>query len=104
MRRGFEVKALYTVPELAAMIRMHQRTLRRWLVRRDVALLRVGASVGVTLVAFREAFPDLWTSTQAVSGVPCRARSAVRSSNRKPALTRRNTMRFAEGEGVHLET
>ena len=69
MSRGFEVKALYTVPELATMIGMQQRTLRRWLSRKHVPLLRVGASVGVTLVAFREAFPDLWASIQAVGGV-----------------------------------
>ena len=69
MSREFEAKALYTVPELAEMIGMQQRTLRRWLLRKDVPLLQVGASVAVTLVAFREAFPDVWASIQAVNGV-----------------------------------
>ena len=62
----FRVKALYTVPELAALLEMHQRTLRRWLARRSVPLLHVGSSVAVPLVAFRVAFPELWASLKAV--------------------------------------
>ena len=44
---GFRAKALYTVPELATLIGMHHRTLRRWLARKKVPLLHVGASVAV---------------------------------------------------------
>ena len=62
----FRVKALYRVPELAALLEMHHRTLRRWLARRGVPLLHVGSSVAVPLVAFRVAFPDLWASLKAV--------------------------------------
>jgi excisionase family DNA binding protein len=66
---AFELKALYTVPELAAMIGMHPRTLRRWLERKEVPLLRVGESISVPLVAFREAFPEVWASLRAVGGL-----------------------------------
>jgi len=64
---GFRVKALYTVPELATLIGMHQRTLRRWLAKKPVPLLHVGRSVAVPLIAFREAFPEVWASLKAVS-------------------------------------
>ena len=63
---GFRVKALYTVPELATLIGMHHRTLRRWLARKQVPLLHVGASVAVPLVVFRDAFPELWASPKAM--------------------------------------
>jgi hypothetical protein len=70
-RRGegaaFRVKALYTVPELATLIGMHHRTLRRWLAKKPVPLLHVGGSVAVPLIAFREAFPEVWASLKAVS-------------------------------------
>lgn len=62
----FRVKALYTVPELAALIGMHHRTLRRWLAKKPVPLLHVGGSVAVPLIAFREAFPEVWASLMAV--------------------------------------
>jgi len=64
---GFRVKALYTVPELASLIGMHHRTLRRWLAKKKVPLLHVGASVGVPLIVFREAFPEVWASLKAVN-------------------------------------
>jgi hypothetical protein len=57
---GFRVKALYTV------IGMHHRTLRRWLARKGVPLLHVGASVAVPLVMPREAFPEVWRSVKAI--------------------------------------
>jgi hypothetical protein len=63
---GFRVKALYTVPELATLIGMHHRTLRRWLAKKPVPLLHVGGSVAVPLIAFREAFPEVWASLKAV--------------------------------------
>ena len=63
---GFQVKALYTVPELATLIGMHHRTLRRWLAKKPVPLLHVGGSVAVPLIAFREAFPEVWASLKAV--------------------------------------
>jgi hypothetical protein len=63
---GLRVKALYTVPELATLIGMHHRTLRRWLAKKNVPLLRVGASVGVPLIAFREVFPEVWASLKVV--------------------------------------
>ena len=53
---------LYTVPELATLIGMHPRTLRRWLAKKPVALLHVGGAVAVPLIAFRNAFPELWAS------------------------------------------
>ena len=56
------MKALYRVPELAGMIGMSPWTLRRWLKRREVPLLRVGASLSVPLVSFCAAFPDVWAS------------------------------------------
>ena len=37
---GFQVKALYTVPELATLIGMHHRTLRRWLAKKLVPFRR----------------------------------------------------------------
>ena len=64
---GFRTKALYTVPELATLIGMHHRTLRRWLARKKVPLLHVGASVAVPLVSFREAFPEVWASIKAMA-------------------------------------
>ena len=64
---GFRVKAAYTVPELATLIGMHHRTLRRWLARKKVPLLHVGASVAMPLVVFREAFPEVWQSVKAIS-------------------------------------
>jgi len=64
---GFRVKALYTVPELATLIGMHHRTLRRWLARKNVPLLHVGASVAVPLIVFRDAFPEVWQSVKAIS-------------------------------------
>jgi hypothetical protein len=64
---GLRVKALYTVPELAQLIGMHHRTLRRWLAKKQVPLLHVGASVAVPLVVFREAFPEVWQSVKATS-------------------------------------
>ena len=64
---AFELKALYTVPELAAALGMRHRTFRRWLVVKGVPLLRVGGAVAVPLVAFREAFPDVWASLTALS-------------------------------------
>ena len=66
---GLHVKALYSVPELAAVIGKSERTLRRWLARKEVPLLRVGASVAVPLVAFREAFPEVWASLRVVGGL-----------------------------------
>ena len=63
---GFRAKALYTVPELATLIGMHHRTLRRWLAKKPVALLHVGGSVAVPLIAFREAFPEVWASLKAM--------------------------------------
>ena len=62
----FRVKALYTVPELATLIGMHHRTLRRWLAKKPVPLLHVGSSVAVPLIAFREAFPEVWASLKAI--------------------------------------
>jgi hypothetical protein len=62
----FRVKALYTVPELATLVGMHHRTLRRWLAKKHVPLLHVGASVAVPLVAFRDAFPMVWASIKAI--------------------------------------
>ena len=67
--QGLQVKVLYTVPELATMIGMHHRTLRRWLARKEVPVLRVGGAVAVPLVAFREAFPDVWASLKAVGSL-----------------------------------
>ena len=64
---GFQVKVLYRIPELAAMIGMPHWTLRRWLKRREVPVLRVGTSTAVPLVAFRAAFPDVWASLTTVS-------------------------------------
>ena len=64
---GFRVKALYTVPELATLIGMHHRTLRRWLAKKPVPLLHVGGSVAVPLIAFRDAFPEVWASLKAAT-------------------------------------
>lgn len=59
--RGLEVKTLYRVNELAAMSGMPVRTLRRWLDARELSI-RVGRSVIVPLVRFRDAFPEVWES------------------------------------------
>ena len=64
---GFQVKALYTVSELATLIGMHHRMLRRWLAKKPVPLLHVGGSVAVPLIAFREAFPEVWASLKAMN-------------------------------------
>ena len=64
---AFEMKALYTVPELAEAIEMHHRTFRRWLERTEVPLLKVGGAVAVPLVSFREALPDVWASLTALN-------------------------------------
>jgi hypothetical protein len=45
---------------------MHHRTLRRWLAKKPVSLLHVGGAVAVPLIAFREAFPEVWASLKAV--------------------------------------
>jgi hypothetical protein len=46
---------------------MHHRTLRRWLAKKNVPLLHVGASVAVPVVVFRDAFPEVWQSVNAIS-------------------------------------
>ncbi len=58
------LKALYTVPELARMAGMSERTMHRWLLRQRVQIIRCGGGVRVPLYAFREAFPDVWQAIQ----------------------------------------
>lgn len=58
---GEAVRSTYQVNELARMSGMKPRTLRRWLYRQGV-VVRQGRSVVVPLVAFRDAFPQVWES------------------------------------------
>jgi len=63
-REGAQLKAAYSIPELAEMAGMPRGKVRRMLDSNGVQLRRNGRVYVVFLSALRRALPDLWDSIQ----------------------------------------
>ena len=63
-KRRFEVRPVYRVTELASMVGMSAWRVRHMLGRQGVVVTwgSRGEAATVTLVAIRQAFPELWES------------------------------------------
>jgi len=59
---GAELKAAYSIPELAEMSGMDRHRVRRMLESNGVELKRSGRAILVFTSALRRALPDLWDS------------------------------------------
>lgn len=75
-----KLKAIYRVKELAELAGIPERTMRAWLVHKQVSVLRVDRSVLVPLPAFRDAFPEVWDAIRLERDVSGTAKCPVCST------------------------
>jgi excisionase family DNA binding protein len=61
-RVPFEIKPLYTVPEIAAWLRWSKQRVRRLLATNAVPLVHSGRHVYVPKTVLERKLPDLWES------------------------------------------
>lgn len=63
------IKAFYTFSELGNLVGRSRWAIRKWVQRKTVRTEMIGGVTVVSLVAFRDAYPDIWDSILEVHGV-----------------------------------